>query len=113
MAGDFYFDKIYSRWSATATATSGGVTLSRSAVAGRRHGLTGFQASGDAAALVTVEAPAGNILYRRRYTGAFTVSESFPLGTMEGGSGDLAQVKISASTANCEANMQGYDRKAK
>src|SRR3954470_15917358 len=95
--GDYFFNKIYARWSATGTATSGGVTVSRSAVAGRRYGLTGFQASGDAAGLVTVEAPAGNILYRKRFTGVFTVSESFPLGTMEGGPGDLAQVKVSAS----------------
>lgn len=48
------------------------------------------------------------MIYRKRFAAAFTLSEGF--GTPKKGA--LAQnvlVKISASTTNCEANIDGYD----
>lgn len=68
----------------------------------------GIQCSGDAAALVTVESPAGTILYKKRFAAAFNMSESFRV-PLAGADSQNVLVKISASTSNCEANIQGYD----
>jgi hypothetical protein len=70
--------------------------------------VTAIQCSGDAAALVTIESPASTILYRKRFTAAFTLTEGFAT-PLKGADSNNVLVKISASTANCEANIQGYD----
>ena len=58
--------------------------------------------------MVTIESPAGTVLYRKRFAAAFTLSEGF--GTpKKGATGQNILVKNSASTANCEANIDGYD----
>jgi hypothetical protein len=74
--------------------------------AGQRLSPVGIQASGDAACLVTIESPAGTILYKKRFAAAFTLSERFDVGDLMGASGGDLLVKISASTSNCEANIQ-------
>jgi hypothetical protein len=112
VSGDYYFSKIYNRWKETSVGAGGGVTLDHAAVVGRLFGLMALQCSGDAAALVTIESPAGTVKFRKRFAAAFNFSETFPLGTVEGLTGDVLRLKISASTSNCEANFQGYDRKA-
>jgi hypothetical protein len=71
--------------------------------------VTGIQCSGDAAAVVTIESPAGTKLYQKRFASAFTLSDAWPLGNMKGASNQDVLVKISASTSNCEANLQGID----
>lgn len=109
MAGDPFFDKIRLRWRESNVGTNAGVSVDHAAATGRVHTLTGFQASGDAAALVTVETPAGTVIWRKRFAGAFTVSETFPVGELTTGSNALMRCKISASTANCEMNLQGYE----
>ena len=108
MAGDYFFGKISKRFSGTATGTNAGVTLTQAAGgAGKRHNCWGIECSGDAAAVVTVESPASTILFQKRFSAAFTMSESFPPGTIMGSDNGAMLVKISASTSACEANIQG------
>lgn len=95
-------------FSGTGVGTNAGVTVTQAAVAGRTPLVTGIQCSGDAAALVTVESPASTILYKKRMTGTgWTLSEGFP-SPLVGTAGAAVLVKISASTSNSEANIQGY-----
>jgi hypothetical protein len=49
-------------------------------------------------------------LYRKRFAAAFNMSESFGMPII-GAAGQAILVKISASTANSEANIQGYTDK--
>ena len=99
----------YGQWRGSGVGTNAGVTVSHTLTSGADHCVvTGVQGSGDAAALVTIESPAGTAIWRKRFAAAFTFSENFT-GPVLGASGQNVQVKISASTANCEANIQGYD----
>lgn len=109
MSGDYYFDKIRDRWSSTGVGTNAGVTVTKTAPSNANffYSVVGIQCSGDAAAVVTIESPAATILWRKRFAAAFTMSETFPLGSMAAAAGQAVLVKISASTANCEANIQG------
>lgn len=96
-------------WSGTGVGTSAGVTVTHTKTSGATYCLvTGVQCSGDAAALVTIESPASTVIWRKRFAAAFTLSEGFAT-PLQGGSGSNVLVKISASTSNCEANIQGYD----
>ena len=109
MGGDYYFSKVNDRWSETAVGTNAGVTITRTAPTGVHFdSVTGFQCSGDAAALVSLESPSGTVLWRKRFTAAFTFSEAFPLGAIKGAEAAAVLLKISASTTNCEANIQGF-----
>lgn len=105
---DRYYDKIISRWEEDDVGTNAGVTVTKAAVANRKHAAVHISGSGDAAALVTLESPASTILWRKRFAGAFTFSETLPLGCFEGVDNSAMLVKISASTANCEANIAGF-----
>lgn len=107
-----YTDRAKSRFSASAADTNGGgVTATEAAPSDTTHyyTVTGIQASGDAAALVTIESPASTVLYRKRFAGAFTLSEQFEPGTLNGAAGQAVLVKVSASTTNSEANIQGFE----
>lgn len=96
-------------WSVTAaTAASGGVTAAKGAVANMYHYCTGIDVSSDAAAVVTIESPAGTVLWQKRFAAAFESTRVFPPDTIVGAVGALLQVKVSASTSNVEANLQGY-----
>ena len=105
--GDYYFNKIGSRSNQTAVGTNAGVSATLAASAGYKWTLTGIQCSGDAAAVVTVESPAATVLYQKRFAAAFTLSETFPLGFIEGADSAALLVKVSASTTHSEANIQG------
>lgn len=94
-------------WSQTGVGTNAGVTVTRAAATGQVHVCLGIQASGDAAAIVTIESPAGTFLWRKRYAAAFQISEAFAPGAISGASGAALLVKVSASTSNSEANIQG------
>lgn len=99
----------YGGWSASGVGTTAGVTVTHTKTTAADHcEVSGIQCSGDAAAVVTVESPAGTILWRKRFTASFTHSEGFGV-PLSGASGQNVLVKISASTANCEANIQGFD----
>lgn len=96
-------------WAATGAGTNAGVTVTHTLNSKADHSVvSGIQASGDAAALVTVESPASTVIWRKRFAAAFNFSETFP-GGLPGASGQNVLVKISASTANCEANIEGWD----
>lgn len=96
-------------WTETAADTNGGgVTATHAAVTSRTHVVTGIDVSGDAAALVTIESPASTVLWRMRYADAFTDSKVFPPGVIKGVEGQAVLVKVSAGTANSEANISGY-----
>lgn len=103
-------DKLgYGSWSGTGVGTNAGVTVTHTINTKATYCMvTGIQCSGDAAALVTIESPAGTPIYRKRFAAAFAFSEGFPT-PKQGASGQNVLVKISASTANCEANIDGYD----
>jgi hypothetical protein len=108
MGGDTYFDKIRTRFNASGVGTNAGVTVTQAApTSPRRHTCAGIQCSGDGAALITIESPSGTAIWRKRFAAAFSMSETFPLGTVVGADGAALLVKISASTSNCEANIQG------
>lgn len=101
-------DKIgHGSFNGTGVGTNAGVSVTEAAVTGKRHFTTNIQCSGDAAAIVSVESPAGTLLYRKRFAAAFTISESFDV-PLRGAMDQAMVVKISASTAACEANHQGY-----
>lgn len=105
---DQYYDKIIDRSSGTGVGTNAGVTVTLAAPSGTKKWVaTGIQCSGDAAAVVTIESPSGTKLYQKRFAGAFTMNDCFLLGTIKGPEAAAMLVKISASTANCEANIQG------
>ena len=96
-------------WSATGAGTNAGVTVTHTLTTGAvRSVVTGIDSSGDPAADVTVESPASTVVYRKRFAAAFNMSEEFE-GGIPGASGQNVLVKISASTSNCEANIQGFD----
>jgi uncharacterized protein YhbP (UPF0306 family) len=105
--GDYYYSEDVARWSGTGVGTNAGVTVTIAGVAGQKPSVRGIQYSSDAAAVVTIESPAATILWRKRFAAAFQESEVFELGTIMAGSGAAILVKISASTSNCEANIQG------
>lgn len=109
--GDYYFDKIRQRFSGTNVGTSSGVTTTRTGTTGFRQTVTGVQCSGDAAAVVTIESPSGTKLFQKRFAAAFTMSETFPPGVIVGPADADILVKVSASTSNSEANLQGYQAK--
>ena len=106
MSGDYFFGKVLARRKGTGAGTSSGVTVTISGVTGQVHCVTGIEVSGDAAALVTIESPASTILFRKRFAAAFAFSETFPIGTIVAVAATDVLVKISASTSNCEANIQ-------
>lgn len=105
--GDYFFHKIIDRWTGTGVGTNAGVTVTKAAAQGKRYSVTGVQCSGDAAAVVTVESPAGTVVFRKRFAAAFVMSETFAPGTKLGLHNTDVLVKISASTTNCEANIDG------
>lgn len=107
--GDHYFGKVRARAAATAADTNGGgvtATIAAAADTARHYVCTGIQCSGDAAALVTIESPASTVLWRKRFSAAFTMSEAFPLGVINGPQGAAMLVVVSAGTTNSEANIQ-------
>jgi hypothetical protein len=104
-----YMERGRGKFSATGVGTSAGVTVTRT-VSGsdKRCVVAGIDCSGDAAAIVTIESPAATILWRKRFAAAFNTSKEFSPG-LEGAEGQNVLVKISASTANCEANIYGFE----
>lgn len=104
----FIGDKIEAPFSGSNVGTTTGVTVTQAAPADLtdKYVVYAIQCSGDAAAVVTVESPAATILYRKRFAAAFVLGEVFSAGLF-GAEGQAILVKISASTANCEANFQG------
>lgn len=107
--GDAYFGKVRSRTAATAVDTNGGgvtATISAPSDTARHYVVTGIQVSSDVTALVTIESPASTVLWSKRFSAAFTASEAFPPGVINGAAGQAVLVKISAGTTNSEANIQ-------
>jgi predicted phage gp36 major capsid-like protein len=103
--GDYYLGKVKTRSMTTGTGTTAGVTVTRSATAGVKRTVVHISGSSDAAALVTIESPASTVLWRKRFSAAFTFESSFAPGVIEVAGNTDVLVKISASTANCEANL--------
>lgn len=98
----------YGTWGATGVGTNAGVTVTHTITTNaNKCYVTGAQFSGDAAALVTIESPSGTAIWRKRYAAAFADSVSF--AALPAALQQNVLVKISASTTNSEANIQGYD----
>lgn len=109
MAGDSWFSKVRLRQSNTGVGTSGVTTVTITGTAGCKLYCTGIQVSGDAACVVTIESPAATILWRKRFAAAFTISETFPPGSILSGTAAADMlVKTSASTSNAELNIQTH-----
>lgn len=100
----------FGNFSASAVGTNAGVTATQAASGAKMYECTGIQVSGDAAALVTIESPAATVLWRKRYAAAFQDNVPFGLAPIAGAVGAAILVKISASTSNSEANIQGYSK---
>lgn len=105
--GDPLLQRVADRWSENGVGTNAGVTVTHAASASLTHIVTGIQVSGDLAALITIESPASTVLWRSRQTASFDRTFTFPPGVLQGAPGAALLVKVSASTANCEANIQG------
>ena len=105
-----FINRAKGRFQGSGVGTNAGVTVTQAAPADGNsfYGVLGIQCSGDAAAIVTIESPANTILYRKRFAAAFTLGESFLPGSLNGAAGAAILVKVSASTANSEANIQGF-----
>jgi len=108
--GPAYESQIEEYFQVTAVGTTAGVSATKAAPAeaGDRYSVCGIQCSGDIAAVVTIESPAATILWQKRMTGAWQLSERFTPGDMKGARGAAILVKVSASTTNSEANIQGH-----
>lgn len=105
--GDSFYSKIGNRQTVTNTGTNAGVSATQAAPgASLKLTCLGIQVSGDAAALVTIESPASTMLWRERFAAAFTKEVTFDPGTIVGAVNAAMLVKISASTSNCEANIE-------
>lgn len=106
--GDPAFCYIVGRRQNTGVGTNAGVSVTIPVVG--TSGLTicpvGIQFSGDAAAVVTVESPSGTALMTLRYAAAFADKVSFYPGAFQGAVDQAVVLKISASTAHCEAAIQ-------
>lgn len=104
------FSRVEEQWQATGTGTTAGVTVTKAAPSQATdvYCVTSIDCSGDAAAVVTIESPSGTVLWRKRFAAAFNMSEEWDIDELKGAPGQAILVKISASTANCEANMTGY-----
>ena len=95
---------------ALAVGTNAGVTATiASTGANKRLQCDRIDASGDAAALVTIESPASTVLWRKRYAAAFVLSEPFAADQVVGAVGQALLVKVSASTSNSEAGIYGSE----
>ena len=105
--GDPLLGWIIHRSAASAVGTNAGISATIAADSGLVICCTGIQVSGDAAALVTIQSPSGTTLWRMRFTAAFQWSQSFVPGVVKSDLNAALLVNISASTANCEANIQG------
>ena len=104
----FFWERTASRhFQGDGVGTNGGVTVTQAASGSKTHWVTGIQCSGDAAAVVTVESPASTVLYTKRFAAAFNMSERFNT-PIKGAEGAAILVKVSASTSNSEANLQGF-----
>lgn len=101
--------QVEARFTGTGVGTNAGVTVTQAAPSdvADQYFVTGIQCSGDAACVVTIESPASTILYRKRFAAAFTLSERWDKEELMAAAGQAVLVKISASTSNSEANIQG------
>ncbi len=106
--GDPLLGWIVGRHLASAVGTNAGVSATIAAQSGLVICCAGLQVSGDAAALVTIQSPSGTTLWRLRFAAAFNFAHRFEVGVIAGAMGAALLVNISASTANCEANIEGY-----
>lgn len=105
----FRDNKIQGGWLASnSAAASGGVSATKTGVAGETQMVTGIQCSSDAAALVTIQTPSGTTVWRKRFAAAFNMSENFQPGVITAATGDTVLVNVSASASNVEANINGY-----
>lgn len=106
--GDHFYGKVRGRVSATSVSTSGGVILTQAAPSDtvRNYCVAGIQTSSDAACIVTIESPLSTVIWRKRFAAAHNVSERFETGTLNGAVNAALVVRVSASTSNCEANLQ-------
>ena len=100
--------RAWPAFQATGAGTLTGVTVTATGATGVTMSVAQIDCSGDAAAVVTIESPAGTIIWRKRFAAAFNTSAAFAPGSLKGPTGQDVLVKISASTANCEANIQGF-----
>lgn len=106
--GDPLLQLTSDRWGETGVGVAAGVTVTHAGSPALQHYVTGIQCSGDAAALVSIQSPAGTTVWRKRFAAAFTMSEAFAPGQLRAAAAAAILVVISASTANCEANIQGF-----
>ena len=107
-----YDNLVTNKVSGTGVGTNAGVTVTLSAITGPKNMIlspVGIQVSGDAACVVTIESPAATVLYRKRFAAAFNLTERFSPGDIKGAAGGALLVKVSASTSNCEANIQAAE----
>jgi len=100
---------VEARFQGSAVGTNAGVTVTQAAPSDPNdvYCVLGIQCSGDAACIVTIESPSGTIIYRKRFAAAFTLSERWAQEELMAAAGQAVLVKVSASTSNSEASIQG------
>lgn len=108
MPSQRFDEQGYGAWNATGVGTNAGVSVTHTLTTGATYAIcTGIQYSSDAACVVTVESPSGTPIFKIRHAAAVANQISFP--GLKGASSQNILVKVSASTTNSEANIQGYD----
>ena len=93
--------------SVTGVGTNSGVTVTLAASGNKTHAATGLAVSGDLACIVTIESPTGTVKWRKRFTAAFHDAPDIGATPILGAAGSEMILKISASTAACEATLIG------
>ena len=100
-------------WQEDGVGTNSGVTVTKAAAsgatAGLKHYIKAVQVSGDAAATVILK-QGTTVILTIRHAAAFEATYEFP-APLVSAENALVSCAISASTSNCEANMQGYTAK--
>jgi molybdopterin-binding protein len=93
-----------------ATATKSGQSLGKNSI-GRTHVVTNISGHVDADQPITIESPAGTILWEK-ITDVSVEGFSFDSGKINifGAAGADIIAKIANSTANCQINFSGYTR---
>lgn len=105
-----FYSKVEEPFTGTGAGTNAGVTVTQAAPSEATdvYAVTGIQYDGDAAADVTVESPSGTVLWKKHYAAAYSENVEFEPGSLRGAVGQAVLLKISASTAFCNANIQGF-----
>ena len=93
----------------TAAGTGSGATATHALSAGKTFFVTSISGHVDADAIITIESPAATVVWESKIDVSVEgTSFNFPGLNVAGSPGAAILGKISASTADCQVNISGY-----